>query len=1833
MKRPLYIFICFLLFCSIAQAQDDISSEDELKKKANALFEEDKFTEAKPLFAQLLSLYPKDPNYNYKYGACLLTSSSDKEEPLKYLKFAITKRSSVDELAQYYLGKAYHLNYNFAKAVKAYSKFKRSASSEQMKKYMVDRQIEMCKNGNQLLSKLNDVQVLDRQVINSDNFFRIYDLEGIDGKIIAKPSDFRSKYDEKINERSVIYLPNDAKEVYYSSYGKKGENGKDIYKSVKLGNGGWSEGVPLGGGVNTSFDEDYPFIHPDGRTLFFASKGHTSMGGYDLFKSTFDQQTNSWKAPENMDFAFSSADDDILFITDENQVLAYFASNRSNESGEITVYKVLVEKAPAAVTVIKGKFVAENNPELKAAKITVIDPVSNETVGVFKTNENGKYNIEINEKGGTYKFLVETTEDAPIHTSSITIPDQDEFEVLGQELRLVEQDGQETLVIKNIFDGTTAANLKGTGPQVSAQILREKAKLDVNYDPDQLATLLSDRNAKGGNIESGGNSPTREVDESSSIKADYETIANSGTTPIDESDLTALRQRLNELKNEWNASEDQNNNAAIAYSTSLELKEEAENLFAKHEQLKNANADSTEVAEKFQKAKETALAAAYAARLGNAIDKVVENRIQTNTDVQKTIGEIETAITDKQSELANTLLSKVEKKSSISPTESEFFEKNRDEVEEAFLTKNTALMDLMDKADAYSAEKEQLIEQLKVIGEQLKSASGQKRVELQSREEEMQLDVKDLNYRIQQNEESIEKSSVDVAVVGIEKTVYEKVNAKIQNKETTEQFTADRKTQILSDMKDYEDKGLLAFFEVEAVSDELTSSTIDEEPNNLRSTNELLSTESIDAEVATLEEINTHFERQLNTIDDISDSDIQEAQRIRLYDQWIDGLQQKLLQKENSITQARSNEERSQLQGEMDLILEVINEKQNLRDNLSNALAQQSGITQTQVDQVNTLNTSNEISELDASIAQPVDISEVDQFSVIDDSFSKFSFDQTYDVGNQTESPDLLNAKRSLFEASSISAQAEEARQAAYNLPTIEERQNAFDRANELERLSEAKQLEAADYFSNYNETEYQLNVDRLNNANEYDEEFESNNLDIANLLAEEAEVYFQNAAETRAAIDPNDRLSRKQADIQKAYDFEMLALNKQREALKVLKIVDDEYVNRATLAQDLNNEASTSAETGYQQIDDVEVMAVTRPEIARQKGDALQAELSELREAIKTQSGSVEGLAVGAERDSLLAAVEQMDIELSEKETKATNFYLREQQLREAEVIEDNREAQKISTITKPRKVVDARTIALDTVNVSVEQERLLIESAAFSIYAKSDQQNKQLLKQAETEYLNAVELTKEKMQLEKQAKNQRIQAETAEEEEKERLIKSAEVIELNAQGMKSRIDSIETIVKIKNYLISANETKKKDALSNMQREEKQALLITYNKYENDPVLAEWVDLTPSDSLIVGESTLSSQESSETIEPLQSLDGDDTEIGEVPLSESAIDDQKTDDGISDLKYNESPKGEDTGIQGTGEDYPNAERRNSVNSDRNQTTAAKRNIEGQANKPNNTESIVSEPQALNLEQIDRIPTVVDRPIFLRLENDQSAYSDARPIPVNAPLPDGLIYKVQIGAFRNPIPQDLFKGFAPLMAEQTSSGITRFTAGFFLSESVAVRARDEIRAKGYPDAFVVAFLNGERISISQARNSGGGEASPEEMAAFQANAAQPNTVTRGATELPKVAGGSQDGLKDAFKVAGSQAVVNTETIDGLIFTVQVGVFSKVLPSGSFDFQDMHVVQLSNGLYRYNAGKYSSAIAAAEVKINIQTNIKDAFVVAYYNGKRISLNEASNIKNNN
>jgi len=231
-----------------------------------------------------------------------------------------------------------------------------------------------------------------------------------------------------------------------------------------------------------------------------------------------------------------------------------------------------------------------------------------------------------------------------------------------------------------------------------------------------------------------------------------------------------------------------------------------------------------------------------------------------------------------------------------------------------------------------------------------------------------------------------------------------------------------------------------------------------------------------------------------------------------------------------------------------------------------------------------------------------------------------------------------------------------------------------------------------------------------------------------------------------------------------------------------------------------------------------------------------------------------------------------------------------------------------------------------------------------------------------------------------------------------------------------------------------------------------------------------------------------------------------------------------------------------------------------------------------------------------------------------------AYSAAQPIPVDVPLPEGLVYTVQVGAFRNPIPQDLFKGISPLFGEKTPMGFIRYTAGTFRSFKAAAIAKDKIRQMGYPDAFVVPYYNGKRISMDQA-----------DQVTAKADVQTQNALQ--VIEAREVESINKVEVKNPVAIAPVAAEnratsIDVSASDKLFYTVQIGVFSREIKKGSiYDMQPLNVERTTSGLLRYSVGKYDNLDAANKRKAEINTaGIADAFVIAYKGGQRIAVADA-------
>ena len=472
-----------LILLSILSGYAFAQTPEKLAKEANILFKAEQYIDATPKYLQLLSLEPRNHFYNYRYGACLLFNSEKKPEALKYLKFAVSD-ADIDPEAHYFLARAYHLNYYFDKAIREYRIYKNKVKDKTALKKDVDRQIEMCQNGMKLMSRVSDLIVKERKSSSYEEFFRLYNLRDIGGSIIVT-EDYQSKIDKKRGHKPVIHIADNAKIIFYSSFGDVDEGQKDIYYRTLNEKGDWGDPVKLPNAVNTQFDEDFPYLDPNGEFLYFSSKGHNSMGGYDVFRVPFNKTKISFGAVDNLDFAISSPDDDLFYVVDKEYKHAYFASARQSEGGKIHVYRVMVNKFSSNAVMYAGNFLSTVDPNAKSANISIREKTTGRIIDNVKTNSsNGALSFSL-PRGGSYEFVIQTDKTKTPQTIPFEAPFLNESQLLRLNF-LEEQAGMGTN-IRIVLDLNYQFNEEERSDILAALFLA-KSELLPN---DELQDLLN----------------------------------------------------------------------------------------------------------------------------------------------------------------------------------------------------------------------------------------------------------------------------------------------------------------------------------------------------------------------------------------------------------------------------------------------------------------------------------------------------------------------------------------------------------------------------------------------------------------------------------------------------------------------------------------------------------------------------------------------------------------------------------------------------------------------------------------------------------------------------------------------------------------------------------------------------------------------------------------------------------------------------------------------------------------------------------------------------------------------------------------------------------------------------------------------------------------------------------------------------------------------------------------------------------------------------------------------------------------------------------------------
>lgn len=201
-----------------------------------------------------------------------------------------------------------------------------------------------------MLESLAQVTIIDSTVVDSAQFLNAICTNHEEGCLTTCQEFFRKE------GGGIVYVNELGNRCIYSQTDEQ-TGSKLLYQSDLLSDG-WTEGEPLEGadGNFGLYDFDCPYLMPDGVTLYFCARGSDGLGGYDIYRTRLDDKTGKILRPENLGLPFNSEHDDYMYVIDEQNQLAYFASNRRQPNGKTCVYTFIPFESRTTVTADDDKL-------------------------------------------------------------------------------------------------------------------------------------------------------------------------------------------------------------------------------------------------------------------------------------------------------------------------------------------------------------------------------------------------------------------------------------------------------------------------------------------------------------------------------------------------------------------------------------------------------------------------------------------------------------------------------------------------------------------------------------------------------------------------------------------------------------------------------------------------------------------------------------------------------------------------------------------------------------------------------------------------------------------------------------------------------------------------------------------------------------------------------------------------------------------------------------------------------------------------------------------------------------------------------------------------------------------------------------------------------------------------------------------------------------------------------------------------------------------------------------------------------------------------------------
>lgn len=320
----------------------------------------------------------------------------------------------------------------------------------------------------------------------------------LQGDSWSAPKNMGSGINSRAWEPSGSISP-DERTFFFTSNRDGGYGGTDIYMSRKLPSGEWGPAMRLGPEINTPYDDNAPFIQADGKTLYFSSKGHTSMGGYDIFTCVVDPETGKiLELPKNVGYPINTAEDDIFFVWSADNKRAYFSSERDRGYGEKDLYVLEREEARAALVMLKGTVRSCDGHKPVGATIAVTDHSGGQQIGVYNSNSSsGKYTV-ILPAGKNYGIAVESP-GYLFYSKNIDIPLLKDYVEINDSVCLEKIKIGTHIVLRNVFFDVDKATLRPESEselERLAEILQKNPTIKIQIDGHTDSDGNDDHNLK-----------------------------------------------------------------------------------------------------------------------------------------------------------------------------------------------------------------------------------------------------------------------------------------------------------------------------------------------------------------------------------------------------------------------------------------------------------------------------------------------------------------------------------------------------------------------------------------------------------------------------------------------------------------------------------------------------------------------------------------------------------------------------------------------------------------------------------------------------------------------------------------------------------------------------------------------------------------------------------------------------------------------------------------------------------------------------------------------------------------------------------------------------------------------------------------------------------------------------------------------------------------------------------------------------------------------------------------------------------------------------------------